>query len=195
MKRFMLSVATACAAGFVHAATVAWGGAVCDPTDPSGNTPTEATYTAYLVYSATEMSSIATRLDSTGIGAKANNGGSVVATWGLVDDAANFVFSSTWERTDEAGGVNGWYQMLLVDEKGKRFGAANETFEVTKITDITSAGEVLYNLDNSKGYSVFIGDTGWTGTIGSTPEPVPEPTSGLLILLGVAGMALRRRRV
>ena len=27
-----------------------------------------------------------------------------------------------------------------------------------------------------------------------TPAPVPEPTSGLLLLLGVAGMALRRRR-
>ena len=28
---------------------------------------------------------------------------------------------------------------------------------------------------------------------GSSPEPTPEPTSGLLLLLGVAGLALRRK--
>ena len=29
---------------------------------------------------------------------------------------------------------------------------------------------------------------------GPGPEPIPEPTSGLLLLLGVAGLALKRRR-
>ena len=29
---------------------------------------------------------------------------------------------------------------------------------------------------------------------GYTPEAIPEPTTGLLVLLGVAGLALRRRR-
>ena len=34
-----------------------------------------------------------------------------------------------------------------------------------------------------------------SGTIGpSGPGPVPEPTSGLLLLLGVAGLALKRKR-
>ena len=37
-----------------------------------------------------------------------------------------------------------------------------------------------------------------TGTLttsgGPTPGPIPEPTSGLLLLLGVAGMALRRKQ-
>jgi len=30
---------------------------------------------------------------------------------------------------------------------------------------------------------------------GFTPAAVPEPTSGLLILLGMAGLALKRKRV
>ena len=50
---------------------------------------------------------------------------------------------------------------------------------------------------NTKALSIFGGDgatgsfeiTGW-----SSAAAIPEPTSGLLLLLGVAGLALRRRR-
>ena len=48
---------------------------------------------------------------------------------------------------------------------------------------------------NSKTYSQM--GTKWLGDAGSTAitwQSVPEPTSGLLLLLGVAGLALRRRR-
>ena len=35
--------------------------------------------------------------------------------------------------------------------------------------------------------------TSWTQAGGSSPEPTPEPTSGLLLLLGMAGLALKRK--
>ena len=53
---------------------------------------------------------------------------------------------------------------------------------------------------DSTGGGATVSDLAWTigGADGSTPitgwTAVPEPTSGLLLLLGVAGLALRRRR-
>ena len=52
-----------------------------------------------------------------------------------------------------------------------------ETFTISGMTD-----------DRYQGAMVF-------STTDYTVASVPEPTSGLLLLLGVAGMALRRRRV
>ena len=60
-----------------------------------------------------------------------------------------------------------------------------------------SAGEVTVNVtDAIKGGQDAVFNFGynesvsWSGAVAS----VPEPTSGLLILLGMAGLALRRRR-
>ena len=39
----------------------------------------------------------------------------------------------------------------------------------------------------------FSTNSGWQ-TYGTGPSPIPEPTSGLLLLLGVAGLALKRKR-
>ena len=45
-------------------------------------------------------------------------------------------------------------------------------------------------------FSTVIGGDGvaWTATSSAPPEPIPEPTSGLLVLLGVAGLALKRKK-
>ena len=45
-------------------------------------------------------------------------------------------------------------------------------------------------LDASKGFST----AGWYAASSSGGESVPEPTSGLLMLIGAAGLALRRKR-
>ena len=51
------------------------------------------------------------------------------------------------------------------------------------------------NVNNTLSYlNTFVGgDTAGTAITGWQTAAVPEPTSGLLLLLGVAGMALRRR--
>ena len=71
-------------------------------------------------------------------------------------------------------------------------------FVVFNDADATKATEYAMVSDLNKAYSgmdakykasgVFSSTTAWQTTA------VPEPTSGLLMLLGIAGLALRRRR-
>jgi len=182
----MIAAASVLCGIAANAASINWGAAVASPDDLTGNTEATAGYVAYLLYSSTSLGSIATELDKTGIGAIANNGASVVSTYTLTSADVNdmWAFSTEYVATD----VNGYYQILVVDEASGKFGAANQTFTVTGITDLNSPGEVLYNNDFSLGYDHFAGETGWSGSV------APEPTSGLLMLVGLAGLALKRKR-
>jgi hypothetical protein len=188
MKKLVIAAIAVAFAAATQAATVAWGAAVADPTDPTGSTPATAGHVAYLLYSSTGLGSMATTLNGTGIGATANNGGTVVSTYTLTSDDVDM-----WAFWSVYGGdgvtVDGSYQILIVDEANNRFGVVDQTFNIAGVTDTSSPGYVTYNSDASLGFDKFAGSTGWTGTVA-----VPEPTSGLLMLVGLAGLALRRRR-
>ena len=71
----------------------------------------------------------------------------------------------------------------------------------TKTTDDGTYTYVSDTITGSKAYTslsnreIITGvPTSWAITVpGPTPPVVPEPTTGLLVLLGIAGLALRRR--
>jgi len=55
----------------------------------------------------------------------------------------------------------------------------------------TYVGDPFLGLDfNGQGTANFNGSGSWTGG----PSNTPEPTSGLLLLIGMAGLALKRKR-
>ena len=77
---------------------------------------------------------------------------------------------------------------------GERFGVVvYNPVDGTKAGTGDIAGFRVFNLDNKTTINDALPNSGyWSGwqTVGA----VPEPTSGLLLLMGVAGLALRRRR-
>lgn len=75
---------------------------------------------------------------------------------------------------------------------------AGETFDVTSVADF---GAMVYDPDNQgtspgqfKGLTSSSIVSSGNKFGGGDPSGVPEPTSGLLLLLGVAGLALRRKQ-
>ena len=128
------------------------------------------TYTAYLVN--------ATAWDAATITAATFTDNSIVLD------------STTFSTTGSGKGSSKTYTTL-----------ADATTAGTRAVDVTSLSEggtlnVYYVLlDTSKDPNEYykIADTAtWTAVGGSSP--VPEPTSGLLLVLGMAGLALRRKR-
>ena len=185
----MIAAAIVCAAAMSQAATVEWGSAIGAPDGDA-----TAGQVAYLVYMGATQGDLATTLQISGTDMTKwtlDNGGQVVAKHVLTEEEVPFevsAFTDTFDRTDAKGGVNGYYQLILASTDNKTFATVAIEDAVTGIGDSTGAGEAYYNLTWSDP-NAFLGSE-YTGTISN----VPEPTSGLLLLLGVAGLALKRRR-
>lgn len=97
-------------------------------------------------------------------------------------EATNYAFVDTIVRADADGGVNGNWLVTMYDSTSPDTFWVGQ-YSVSGITDLTTAGSIE--------------DTSWNigyGTQSGVTASIPEPTSGLLMLVGLAGLALRRRR-
>lgn len=185
MKKIMIAAAIVCAAALSHGATVLWGGAVAT-VDGNGYLP--AGTQAALLYSATAFTGAATSLDNGwAVGSAADNGGSLVQLYTLTDYDANTAsaFAATYSID---GSVDGYYAVLIQNDAG----TAATYYDIGSITGTTGASSPTDKKVNPEWQSgEYLTSGGYTV---STTAPVPEPTSGLLMVLGMAGLALRRRR-
>ena len=185
----MIAAAIVCVAAFAQAAQIKWGGAIantdCTDTLPSGTQ-------AWLVYSATAFSGTATKADSFALGSAVNNGGSIVDGYSLTsDDSAAWSFVANYTDT-EAGGyanLNGYYGLLIQNPSDAKMASWVELGQATGVDGKTGTIDLTINNGWAADPGPYATQGGWTVT-----GAVPEPTSGLLMLLGVAGLALRRRR-
>ena len=192
MKKLMIAAAIVCAAAASQAASILWGGAAADPTvapNPYPSPLPEGTQAA-LLWSATAFTGAATTLEGFEIGDLADNGGKIVSTYALTDEDAqvNMNFNGVWDNTGKD--VNGYYAILVLNDAGN----AASYMDMGSISGTTSTSpqqEVLYNNGWESGdFTDGLAKNGYSVQVGA----VPEPTSGLLLLLGVAGLALKRKR-
>ena len=181
MKKLIIALAAAAIAAGVQAATVQWGsGTIYTPGAEGAFTTTKAAASSvsyYLwtmdaaTYASTTIDGIA-KLDKTTATANGKNnalGGTVI-----YQDKTHF----------DAGATVNWAILFTyTDGDSKEWYIANKgTGTVDDLGSQLSFG----NLASSSSSYATVG--GWTAA------SVPEPTSGLLLLLGVAGLALKRKR-
>ena len=165
MKKLMIAAAIVCAAALSQAAAVDWN--YSDYSEDSD----QANFTVYCI------------------------AGAVQSTWESVDavkkaaltDGSAVVIAG--KRSTETGDVTS-YGDALTKSSGYFFVVVNDTEDKFGVL----AGDNSYVYDpaaqESSPGTLQIDGVATTSEFSS----VPEPTSGLLLLLGVAGLALRRRR-
>ncbi len=180
MKKLIIAAAIVCAAAMSQAASIDWGAGTKDFVTADGVVHTAATAPAgtfVLVY----LGNGTADWSSTDVRSEAN------PTFGTSMGKATARVSGSYTWTFEGANtpVNGdIFGVMFKDSEGKlsKLETVDGTPIVTEFT-ISGMGDNLYSGNMTFSSSNY------------TVASVPEPTSALMLLLGVAGLALRRRRV
>ena len=176
MKKIICALAIAASAFAVNAASVNWSG-LGGTLATTGDNPT--TYSVYLI----DSSVYASASDAiTGI-MGGNTAGVLSSTSGIAA-GTGFRFSVTtgpMAGTYGAGDVVNAYALIL---DGSAANAENYMTTAAKDATVSAAGLAQFAYGSMASLT-------WNEV---PTADIPEPTSGLLLLLGVAGLALKRKR-
>ena len=187
MKKILVAAAIVCAAACVQAASLNWMVSAV-PTSSAFPSAEKTTYTAYLFLTAaaadygvetTSLTAIKTALGS-------NSSFSTFAdTYAAVNGTA----------LNAAGGLTG-----ATGFNGNNFGSGDSLSAYVVILDNSIASAKNYIISSEKSVTWGSASGAQQLTFGSQAAATwntvgtPEPTSGMLLLLGMAGLALKRKR-
>ena len=191
MKKLIVAAAVVCAAAMSQAATFSWQSAaqVYGPTVANLTTETSGSY------------GVGTATGDRMKAETTNNG----VTWNYVMILTSGSDSETLTGTVtdyKSNKINQNVTTTTIDIPSDD-STKNIAWDIVITGTMTQDGKTwTYESDHITGNGDFTslserkfttgGPTGWTIT--APTSPVPEPTSGLLMLLGVAGLALKRKR-
>lgn len=181
MKKLIIAAAVACVSAFTHAAAIDWSASnVVDPwtTATAGKLTPANAWKGYVILDAVYETVVADL-------AKGN-------TKSLTDNAVGSVKTSTnkgaFNTGTASGSVAGGSQNfhLIVFNNG----------DISKATYFYAGEKFSATVDASLDTTIAFGSvkTGTQSASNWTAISTPEPTSGLLLLFGMAGLALKRKR-
>ena len=190
MKKLMIAAAIVCAAAMSQAAGYKWqsgmtGAVLYDGTADAKAYDTYGAMTLYMfdvaTYSQSEMfTKLSTGTDIATLTAATSTSLSTASKittkefdYGTHGQNYSLYFAAVFDDDPNTFYISS----VMADKTSKETGATTLSYG-----DLTANSKTTFNVaDGFKGAGVYA-------------AAVPEPTSGLLLLLGVAGMALRRRR-
>ena len=183
----MITAAAVCAAAFAQAASANWTGAGVALTEDKASPTTWSVIlmdsaitsqaTLQSLFAGTDKDKLSNAIsDATVLTASGAAVGTTAGRW----NATGKALPASYKQNDEVT-----FYTLILDQGGLQK-------EGNYFLSQTMSGTVSDSTTLNMGFSSQASRS-WTKYSVSS-EPIPEPTSGLLLLLGVAGLALRRRR-
>ena len=189
MNKLIIAAAVICTAAFTQAASIMWNSGVLGiPSDAKGtittDTKAEGAKAYIIALGAEEYAGYAAKTYSEASAAIWEKySGNLGTSAGTVGATGMFVWNQTGV-TDKSGEHPSAIIFTYQDATGNDWYIAN-----IANPNVTGAGMVT-----APALGTIFGGTAGGNITAWTAAAVPAPTSGLLLLLGVAGLALRRRR-
>ena len=192
MKKLMIAAAIVCAAACSQATSFVWGNGSYEIDNWAGNAPIDGDLGVPMYKDGMMYLYLGTVGYTEGKGFNLDSA-TLVTSSGYDGDQYVYgnVDTSAYSTSDLVNKMGGEAFTLILTEGGKSLDAmADGDHFVLRTGTSTSNYDGILEDYAAEFYDVnTIGASDWT-----TYSSVPEPTSGLLLLLGVAGLALRRRR-